>query len=725
MGDSSRLALGAALVAAIIIGLIYITGGSQDEVVPVATTEPAQIDGARIINADSEPQNWLAHGRTYSEQRYSPLDQINDQNVGELGLAWAFETGTDRGLEASPIVDNGVMYLTGSWSTVFALDALTGELLWEFDPEVPRGWGRYACCDVVNRGVAVWKGKVYFGTIHGHLIALDAKTGEKIWDVDTVDSKPPYTITGAPRIVNDKVIIGNGGAEFGVRGFITAYDTETGEQVWRFYTVPGNPDEPFEHAELEEAAKTWGGAKWWEMGGGGTAWDSMAYDPDLNTLYVGVGNGSPWNRNVRSPDGGDNLYLSSILAIDPDTGKMKWYYQTTPGESWDYTATQHIILADLDWKGETRKVLMQAPKNGFFYVIDRETGELLSAEKYVPVVWATHVDMETGRPVENPNARYTERWSVVSPIPIGGHNWHPMAYNKDNGLVYIPAMEITSVAEPDVNDFKFRPGSWNLGQSMDNQLDAPPEFFAGKLIAWDPIAGKERWHIQHWGGWNGGVLTTAGNLVFQGTGDGFVKAHNATTGKTLWQAPAGTGVIAPPVTWSKDGAQYVTVLAGWGGAYALAYGRAAKAAGVARGGTVLTFKLGGEAELDPMRYAVETPEPIGPSEDSKNAELVKHGAIKFADNCAVCHGIGAVAGGVIQDLRYSAPEVFDMYDEIVLEGLMEERGMANFSDVVTAEDVRAIKAYIIARAQEGDVPTDPLYMPDYILEELGLAPETE
>jgi len=350
----------------------------------------ATIDGARI--SKGEPGNWLSTGRTYDEQRHSPLDQVNRETVKDLGLEWYWDTGTKRGLEATPIVVDGVLFTSGAWSVVWAHDAKTGELLWEYDPEVPRDWGRYVCCDVVNRGVAAWKGKIYFGTIDGRLIALDAGTGESVWQVNTILPDRPYTITGAPRIVKDKVIIGNGGAEYGVRGYITAYNTETGAEEWRFYTVPGNPDDGFESEDMELAATTWRGGKWWEVGGGGTVWDSMAFDPELNLLYIGTGNGAPWNRYIRSPGGGDNLYLASMVAINPDTGKRVWHYQTTPGDTWDYTAVQHMILADIEINGEMRKVIMQAPKNGFFYVIDRTNGDFISAEAYVPITWATHVD---------------------------------------------------------------------------------------------------------------------------------------------------------------------------------------------------------------------------------------------------------------------------------------------------------------------------------------------
>jgi PQQ-dependent dehydrogenase (methanol/ethanol family) len=431
-----------------------------------ATADPrpvGAVDGARIRQADAEPHNWLAHGRSYDEQRFSPLDQIDRGNVASLGLAWAYRTSTKRGLEASPIVVDGVMYATGTWSVVYALDAASGRELWTYDPKVPRDKGRDACCDVVNRGVAVWKGRVYFGTIDGRLVALDARSGERVWETRTVDADKPYTITGAPRIVKDRVIIGNGGAEFGVRGYFGAYDAETGELLWRFYTVPASHDGPHEHPELAQAAATWSPDSMWEWGLGGTVWDSMAYDPDLDLLYVGTGNASIYDRERRSPGGGDNLFLASILAIRPETGRLVWHYQTTPGEYWDYTATQHIILADLEQGGRKRKVLMQAPKNGFFYVLYRATGELLSAEKYSLATWASHVDLATGRPVERPQAHWSTKTAMVSPGVAGAHNWHPMSFSPRTKLVYIPSTAFVYLFEAEA-DFRPLPRSFNTGE---------------------------------------------------------------------------------------------------------------------------------------------------------------------------------------------------------------------------------------------------------------------
>ncbi|MEP2828459.1 PQQ-dependent dehydrogenase, methanol/ethanol family [Parvibaculum sp.] len=676
----------------------------------------AGVDSERIANADAEPGNWLAHGRTYSEQRYSPLDQITPGNIGQLSLAWSLDTDTTRGLEATPIVVDGTMYMSLSWGITIAVDAKTGEELWRFDPEVPGEWGRYGCCDVVNRGVAVWKGRVYVASFDGRLFALDSNDGSVVWEVNTIPG-PPYTITGAPRVFGDKVVIGNGGAEYGVRGYITAYDTETGEQVWRFYTVPGDPEKPVENPELEAAMPTWKGGEWWKIGGGGTAWDAMVYDPELNTLYVGTGNGSPWTREIRSPGGGDNLYLSSILALDADTGRMKWYYQVTPGDNWDYTATQPLMLAELEFDGEPRKVIMQAPKNGFFYVIDRETGKLLSADPFSTVTWASHVDLETGRPVETGDGEYGDRTAFVLPSANGAHNWHPMAYSPQTGLVYLPTQDIAgiySLSEQWKTEKAFTPKEnwWNTGIDWTDYIDAinalpelPME--KGYLKAWDPKTGEVKWQAEYPAPLNGGVLATAGNLVFQGTADGYLYAYKADTGEQVWAQHIQTGIVAPPITYTVDGEQYVTVLAGWGGVNIVSGdARTSAAAKYGNQGRLLSFKIGGGGELPQLAMLDQSiPEwpPLTASE-----ETVRQGEIAYSTYCMLCHGALAVSPGVTPDLRRMGESTREHIQDIVRGGILSDNGMASFADHLSEEDVDAILSYVQKRALEDRARQQPV-----------------
>ena len=657
-----------------------------------------------LVDFNSSPNEWLLHGRTYAEERHSPLDQINTSNVDQIGLSWSFETGTNRGHETTPIVKDGVMFITAPWSVVHALDAKTGDLLWTHDPKVERAWANNACCDVVNRGVALYENSIFFGTIDGRLISLDKNTGTENWSILTIDKSRPYTITGAPRIVKGNVIIGNGGGEFGVRGYVTAYDVDSGDELWRFYTVPGNPNEPFESPEMEIAAKTWSGGKWWEYGGGGTVWDSMAYDPALDTLYIGTGNGSPWNRYVRSPGGGDNLYLSSIVALDPDTGDYKWHYQTTPGDSWDYTATQHMILADLEINGQMRKVIMQAPKNGFFYVIDRTNGELISAENYVPINWATHVDMETGRPVENPANNYFDTPALTTPGPLGGHNWQPMAFNPDTGLVYIPAQEMLFVYSHD-KDFKYNPKTWNTGQQIEmTYLPKNPDELAmvdkatfGYLLAWDPVAQKEVWREQYQRPWSGGLLSTAGDLVLQGTSDGRFIAFDAASGEILWSVDTGQGIIAPPITYMIDEEQYIAIQVGYGGAYALAGAFPSANKNPAQNGRMLVFKLGGE-EMSPPVQSIAKVNPVVPSMTT-DALTIARGEYEYHEHCQFCHGAGVIGGGVIPDLRYLDEVGHKTFLGVILGGMHSEKGMASFKDVLSLEQANQIQAYIISQAK--------------------------
>jgi quinohemoprotein ethanol dehydrogenase len=689
------------IIACIAISVFAISGCKQKP------AEPAVVDAARLINADQDTANWLTVGRTYSEQRFSPLDKINAQTVKQLGLAWSLDLDTARGQEATPLVVDGVMYSTSAWSKVQAIDPATGKLLWQYDPKVPQERGVMVCCDVVNRGVAFWQGRVYVGTIDGRLIALDAKTGSEVWSVVTVDQSKPYAITGAPRIVKGKVFIGNGGAEFGVRGYVTAYDANDGKQLWRFYTVPGDPSQGFEQPILEEAAKTWKG-EWWKLGGGGTVWDSMAYDPELDQLYIGVGNGSPWNQRIRSPGGGDNLFLSSIVALKPDTGEYVWHYQTTPGETWDYTATQHIILADLTINNEKRKVLMQAPKNGFFYVIDRTNGKFISAQAFATVNWAKGIDPQTGRPIENPEARYPDPKApfIALPGPLGAHNWQPMSYSPQTGLVYIPANDLPFVYLEQAG-FKAQPLGFNTG--IDARAASMPQgdpkvkeqFLApvrGFLRAWDPIAQKEAWSVEHPGPWNSGILSTAGGLVFQGNAVGLFNAYDAKDGKLLWSAPAQTGVIAAPMSYTVNGEQYVAVVVGWGGAYPITAGDAnVKGSLGVNKSRVLAFKLGGTAKLpEPQAMADIKPVPrVGTDKE------VAHGFDVFHAYCAVCHGDSAVGGGVIPDLRWSALATDKAaWKSVVLDGTRKDRGMVSFAPVINEADAEALRAYVSARSQQ-------------------------
>lgn len=663
----------------------------------------------RIVEAQAaEPGSWLTVGHTYNEDRYSLLDQINSDNVGKLGLEWSYDLDVSRAQEATPLMIDGVLYFSTSWSKVVALDAKTGRHLWTFDPEVPGDMADKACCDVVNRGVAAWGDKIYVGSLDGRLIAIDRKTGRKVWSTLTVDQSLPYTITGAPRIVRGKVIIGNGGAEYGVRGYVTAYDAETGRQLWRFYTVPGNPAEGFEGAHLKEAAKTWHG-EWWKTGGGGTVWDSMAYDPKLNLLYIGTGNGSPWNRDIRSPGGGDNLYLSSIVAINPDTGKYVWHYQTTPGDNWDFTATSQMILADLKIGGKIRKVLMQAPKNGFFYILDRQTGKLISAKNFVPQTWTTGIDMKTGRPIETPDARYKPGKPFVGlPAAFAAHNWHPMSLSAQTGLVYIPVMEIPVKYIADTQ-YKYRPGAWNLGVDF-GAAGLPDDFDErkkiaktqkGRLIAWDPVKQREVWRVEHPYPFNGGVVSTAGNLVFQGQENGHFVAYNSRNGRKLWEFPSGMGIMAGPMTYEVDGKQYVSVLVGWGAGYGLTSGFSNQNVVGARVAPrrLLTFALGGTRKLpEPVKEDLQR---VVLSPASKwTPQQVEAGRKVFADNCSRCHGDSAVGNHVTPDLRYSgAITDAETFRQVVIEGVLKDNGMVSFRDYVTPEQAEDVRGYISHEAR--------------------------
>ena len=546
-----------------------------------AAQQPKSVDGKALKSA-AKSEEWLSNGHDLGNNRYSPLKQIDATNAKRLGLAWSYDTESSFGtVETTPIVSNGILYGTAPWSVVYALDVKTGKEVWRWDPKIPHQnfppgtigkadkvrTGPSVCCGPANRGVAIYDGKIYVGTLEAKLVALDAKTGKEVWSVPTADQDKDYSVTGAPIIADGKVIIGNAGGEYSVRGYVSAYDPETGKMIWRFHTVPGDPSKPFENKAMEVAAKTWSG-EWWKLGGGGTVWDGISYDPELDMLYIGTSQGGPWVGKYRSPQGGANLYVCSIIALKAKTGEYVWHFQTTPGDEWDYDATQGMTLADIKIDGKMRKVLMQAPKNGFFYVLDRKTGEFISGKPYVKVTWATGLDPKTGKPNEAPNMRYDAEDRTVSPGPAGGHAWQAMSYNPNTGLVYLPALDsdFRYIAAP---EFKPEVGVYSWGivfrpppppkAGEPAQLPTPP---GGTLVAWDPVTQTERWRLKAMNG--SGTLTTASGLVFAASDDGQFKALSADKGEELWSMKLQPG-MANPTTYMVDGKQYVSVLAGRGG----------------------------------------------------------------------------------------------------------------------------------------------------------------
>jgi quinohemoprotein ethanol dehydrogenase len=665
------------------------------------------IDKERLLKADNDPLNWISLGGNFKQQHYSPLANITAENVSTLGLAWSYDARSrrgrvQRGLEATPIVVDGTLYTSGAWGVVYALDAKTGKEIWRYDPDIDGNYARRACCDVVNRGVQVWRGKVYVGVLDGYLVCLDAATGKVIWKIDTItDRERFYTITGPPQIANNVVVIGNSGGEFGVRGYITAYDLETGKQAWRFFMVPGDPKKGFEHPELEEAAKTWDADSYWDAGLGGTSWGELTYDPELNLLYVGTGNSSPYPIWFRSPSGGDNLFLASILAINPDTGRLVWHYQTTPGEIWDFTATSNMVLAELEIEGRLRKVLMQAPKNGFFYVLDRQTGEFISAEKFVPVNWASHIDKITGRPVLTGEGWYKEKSKLVYPAMAGGHSWQPMSYNPNTKLVYIPAMHLPMVYTSQ-KEFKYsRDDNTGVRGTPDDLFSAgdgiKSEAF---LLAWDPVLQKERWRVKmNVVDFNGGVLSTAGNLVFQGTTDGYFVIYRADTGEKIKEIKTGIGIMAAPSTYGIDGEQFVAVMAGFGGATLPFLPERAAAYEYENNGTILAYKLGGtDTPLPPVVTKTAVPRP--PDKVFSNAQI-KQGESIYKSVCIFCHGgFGPKHISLYPDLAKMSENTHEQFNSIVLKGTLSTYGMASFADIIDETKADAIHQYLIQQQQK-------------------------
>lgn len=660
----------------------------------------AQARGQDPLHDSVGGENWSAYGRTYGEQHFSPLKQIDQRTVNRLGLAWFSDLGHGNSATV-PLAIDGVLYFASGYSVVHALDAVSGKTLWVFDPKVAevagaklrQGWG--------SRGLAWWKGTLYTGTHDGRLIALDAKTGAVRWSVATFAQDDLRYITGAPRVFDGKVIIGHGGADSAsIRGYVTAYDAVSGKQLWRFFTVPGNPAKGFEDKAQEMAAATWAG-EWWKHGGGGNVWNAFTYDAGADAILLGTGNGSPWNRKIRSNDQGDNLFLCSIVALDARTGAYRWHYQVNPGETWDYNASMDMALADLVIEGRPRKVLLTAPKNGFFYVIDRTDGRLISAQPIAKITWAKRIDPVSGRPVEVEGARYPDgKPFTLWPSPAGAHSWQPMAFDPRSAIAYIPVIEMGA----QIGDQGISPKTWvrtpgnaydmavNLSLGADDPLHG-----TSSLLAWDAVRQKPLWKVPTPHTWNGGVMATAGNLVFQGTIGSEFKAYSADKGKLAWTFATQSPVIAAPITYSVNGKQYVTVLTGMGTSGA-AFGKDLGIVLDARTQPrrVLTFALDGKAVLP--AYAAVVPKAVTDPAYSPDARLAGAGAEPYGRYCWACHGADAVGGGVAPDLRASSAILQSAaFASVVRDGALLSRGMPRFEEF-DDDQLESIRQYLRARA---------------------------
>jgi quinohemoprotein ethanol dehydrogenase len=684
------------------------------------------VDPSRLRGADTEPQNWFTLGRDQNQTYYSPLAEIDASNVGRFGFAWAYDLGTARGQEATPIVIDGTMYTSGTWGYVYALDAATGEELWKFDPRADPRAARNPCCDLVNRGVAVWEGKVFVASVDGRLHALDAKTGTELWNADTIeDHKLSYSSTGAVYIAGDLAVIGNSGADMGkggVRGYVSAYEVESGSLAWRFYTVPGAPGQVPKDPVMALARKTWNPHRAPEYKGGGTVWDGFAYDPALQLIYFGTGNAAPYDLRLLGGKPKDALFTASIVALHADTGHLAWYYQATPGDHWDFDACQKLVLADLKIGGSTRPVILQANKNGFFYVLDRRTGRLVSAKNFTFVNWASSIDMKTGRPHLTKQANWYSGPKIVYPSWAGGHSWPPMSFNPRTGLVYIPAIDVPSVwvdllhnggrikfvdsfftaigVFPDetYNAAALKPYYGRLPDRKTLEGTRKVKLLREFIRAWDPIAQKMVWEHETTSGvrgYDGGVMSTAGNLVFQGRGNGELWVYAADSGKVLKTIQTGSHIMAAPVTYAVDGVQYVAVQVGYGGtgigvgsipptSAALKYENANR---------IVAFKLdGGEVPKPMVRKGEPFPKP--PANEASPTEI-QAGETKFIEQCSRCHAFGP---NITPDLRKMPQQAHDMFKDILLGGAFATRGMESFIDVLSDKEVENIHAYLIEQS---------------------------
>jgi quinohemoprotein ethanol dehydrogenase len=705
MKPASRLTLAAAAAAA----AMELVAGA----IAGAVAAPAK-------DAAAPPDQWLTPGRDADGTFYSPLKDIDAHNVARLGFAWDHLLGTRRGQESTPLVIDGVMYATSNFGRVYALDAASGKELWTYDPQVDGRWARYACCDAVNRGLAASEGILYVGALDGWLHAIDAHSGRLVWKIDTLigrDERKPYTITGAPQLAGDLVVMGNGGADFaGGRGYVSAYDRRSGELRWRFFTVPRDPAlGPQDQPHLVAALKTWDPHHPWKAGSGGTVWDGMAYDPALDLVYVGTGNGAPYNMKLGGRSGGDQLYAASIIAIHARDGSMAWYYQTTPGDRWDFDSTQKMVLAEVNLAGRRRAVIMQADKNGFYYVLDRSSGELLSASPFAYVSWARGIDPKTGRPIVDASADYSRGPALVFPSEAGAHSWQPMAYDPRRAMAYISVQEVGNIlletsdrraglVEGQFTTPAFPPEAYDpaaMGslygtlpalEGLEQQFKNNPAS-RGFLRAYSVTEHRVKWEAQTATSWDGGVLATAGGLVFQGDANGALNVYGSDTGRRLASIPLGSSMMAAPMTYRVNGVQYVAIIAGYGGGAVITGNPLDPASAAYRYGNegrVIALKIGGPPPpLPPAR--ADPPFPELPARPTDQREIAA-GEVLYNRYCSRCHVMGR---GNLPDLRRIEPGTHALFSTIVLGGAFAAKGMGRFDDVLSPADVDAIHAYLI------------------------------
>jgi quinohemoprotein ethanol dehydrogenase len=678
------------------------------------------IDADRVARAAEQPGQWYTSGGDGSGAYFSHLAQVNDRNAGQVGFAWDYALHTSRGLEATPIVVDGRMYTSGNWGRVYALDAATGHELWVYDPGVDAQWGRYACCDVVNRGVAVWQGKVYVASLDGYLHAIDAATGRRVWKVDILTGRGPtdfhYFVSGAPLIAGDAVVIGNGGADFkGARGSISAYDLSTGAFRWRFFTVPRDPAQGAQDQKhLERAIATWDRHYDWSSGGGGSVWDGLSYDQDLHLIYFGTANPSPYSIGKDTPHG-DELYAASMVAVHAQSGELAWYYQEVPGDGWDYDATQKTTLTTLEISGVKRAVLLQAAKNGYVYVFDRATGELLSAHPFAFVNWTKGLDPKTHRPIRNSMADYTLEPKLIFPAMTGAHSWQPMSFSTSTGLLYIPVIDASMVyidttgrraglMEGNFNVVGVLPedydpqglsslfGSLPSMDQLKKQIPRAPRS-RGVLRAVEPLTGRVAWE-QPGSIWDGGILSTAGNLVLRGDAEGKFNIYAADSGRILQRIDVGTSMMAAPMTYSVGGEQYIAIMAGYGGGTLfLPFPVDSAARKYGNAGRIVAFKLGGGAVPKPAAR-IEEPLQQPPAREGSVASIAL-GEVLYNRFCARCHVFGV---GLLPDLRRLSGPTHQLFYEIVLNGAYGGKGMARWDDVLSRADAEAIHAYLVDQA---------------------------